>query len=537
MRLLTAKEMAQIDAETINTLGVPGVVLMENAARGVTEVIYREVKGTSAVVVCGKGNNGGDGLAVARNLYNLGYDVEVILTAPVEELKGDARVNGEILSRLPVPIHVVREESQLLEVYSLLKEADFVVDALFGTGLSKPLSGFYAELVDVVNRAAKEVVSVDIPSGISADTGQIIGPHVKADYTVTFAFPKIAHVMPPACDYVGKLFIVDISIPEDIPFFLGPERYLLTLDEVAFTYPLREVMDHKYTFGHLLVVGGSKGKTGAPSMAADAALRAGVGLSTVMVPESLNGVFEVKLTEVMSLPVDDGGRGIFAVESLDEALKLVRNGKFSAVVVGPGLGSDPSTFEFAREFIKECNLPMVIDADGLNALAEDTSPLKLKETPVVITPHVGEFVRLSGVPKEEVLKEPWRHALEFARSHRVVVVLKSGRTVVATPEGQVFVNVIGNPGMATAGTGDVLAGVIGALLAMGIDAEDAAKFGVFLHSLAGDIAAKRLTQEGMKATDLITFLPEAIKRIKELEVEPLRGELPFVTSLREAVGV
>ncbi len=537
MKLLKASEMASMDRETIETVGIPGIVLMENASRGVAEVIYRYVKGSNVLVVCGKGNNGGDGLATARHLYNLGYQVEVVLTASPETLKGDARKNLEILSKLPVPVHVIESQERLIELYELLKGSEIVVDALFGTGLSKPLEGFYSDVVDLINRSNRTVVSVDIPSGLSADTGMVIGKHVVADYTVTFAFPKVAHVFPPACESTGRVFVVDISIPEDVSFLLGPERYLLTADEVLFTLPPREIMSHKYTFGHVAVVGGSRGKTGAPCMAAEAVLRTGGGLATVIVPESLNSIFETKLTEVMSVPVKDDGKGRFGLGELEAVLDVVRNGRFSAVVLGMGLGNAPDTFEFVREFVKRCNLPMVIDADGINALADTPEVLKLKETPVVITPHVGEFSRISGRTKEEILSAPYDLALEFAQRFGITVVLKSGRTVVATKEGKVYVNVIGNPGMATAGTGDVLAGVIGSLLGMGVEEEDAAKFGVFLHSLAGDIAAEELTQEGVKACDLIEFLPRSLKRLKELERNPVKTISPFVTELRETVGV
>ncbi len=537
MRLLKAGEMAQIDRETIETVGIPGIVLMENASRGVAEVVYRYVKGSSVLVVCGKGNNGGDGLAAARHLYNLGYEVTVVLTTQPENLKGDARQNYEIISKLPVPVHVIDTSERLIELYELLKESEIVIDALFGTGLSKPLQGFYADVVDLINRSNRTVVSVDIPSGLSADTGKVIGKHVVADYTVTFAYPKIAHVFPPACESCGKVFVTDISIPEDVPFLLGPERYLLTADEVLFTLPPREIMDHKYTFGHVAVIGGSVGKTGAPSMAAEAVLRTGAGLSTVIVPESLNQIFETKLTEVMSIPIKDDGKGYFGIGELEPVLETVENGKFSAVVIGMGLGNNPDTYEFVREFVKECNLPMVIDADGINALSESPEILKLKEVPTILTPHIGEFSRISKKSKEEILSAPCEVALEFSQHFGVTLVLKSGRTVVATKEGKTYVNVIGNPGMATAGTGDVLSGVVGALLGMGIEEEDAAKFGVFLHSLAGDIAAEELTQESLKACDLIEKLPKAIKKIKELERNPKKSASPFVTELREIVGV
>ncbi|WP_456456802.1 NAD(P)H-hydrate dehydratase [Thermovibrio sp.] len=536
MRLLKSSEMQEVDRHAIEVLGIPGAVLMENAARGVCEVIYREVDGTSALVVCGKGNNGGDGLAVARNLYNLGYDVEVVLTSPIEKLKGDARLNAQVLSLLPVPIHVVDSEEKLFELFTLGKEADFVVDALFGTGLSKPLSGFYAEVVEVINGFNKPIVSVDIPSGLSSDSGSLIGPHVKADYTVTFAYPKVAHLFPPACYSVGELFIVDISIPEDVANLRAPDRFILTADEVAFTYPFREIMSHKYTFGHVAVIGGSVGKTGAPIMAAEGALRAGAGLVSVIVPESLNSIFEVKLTEVMSIPVKDNGKGYFGIDSLSQVLSVIERGKFSAVVIGPGIGSSEESYEFVREFVKECTLPMVIDADGINALASCPELLKLKEQEVVLTPHIGEFSRIASLSKEEILSLLPDVGLDFAKSFNCTLVLKSGRTVISTPKGKTFVNVIGNPGMATAGTGDVLAGIIGALLGMGIDGEDASKLGVFLHSLSGDLAVKDLTEEGLVATDLIRYLPKAISRLKEYETSFKKPSYPFITSLKELVG-
>ncbi|WP_163327793.1 NAD(P)H-hydrate dehydratase [Desulfurobacterium thermolithotrophum] len=537
MLVTKAEEMRNLDRETIEVLGIPGIVLMENAARGVTSVIYDKLDGNSVVVICGKGNNGGDGLAIARNLYNLGYDVEVVLTAKIEELKGDARINAEVLSKLPVPLHVVKEESKLLELYSLLKEADFIVDAIFGTGLSKPAEGFYKDLIEVINKANKPIISVDIPSGLSSDTGEIIGAHIIADITVTFGFPKLAHIMPPACYYVGELFVVDISIPEDVFSLVASKRYILTLDEVAFTFPVREIMSHKYTYGHVAVIGGSAGKTGAPSMTAQSALRTGAGLSTVVVPASLNTVFEIKLTEAMSIPIPDAEKGYFGIDTIDEVVETIEKGKFSSVVIGPGLGNEPETFEFAREFIRKTTKPLVIDADGINALAENTDILKMKEQNIIITPHIGEFSRLTGLSKEEILKEPYEIAKEFAEEFGVTVILKSGRTVIATPSGKVYINIIGNPGMATAGTGDVLAGILGALLGMGIEMEDAAKFGVFLHSLAGDIAAEELSQESLKACDIIDFLPKAIKRIKEKEINLEKHKLPFVTNLREIIGV
>ena len=471
---------------------------------------------------------------VARNLYNLGYDVSVVMTAKPEEMRGDAGVNARILRNLSVPVKLVEGESGLSEVRKLLDGADFVVDALLGTGIAKPVEGLYLGLVELINTAPGTVVSVDIPSGLNSGTGRLIGPCVSADLTVTFAFPKLAHILPPACEYVGELYVVDISIPPEVSQALAPRRYILTLGDVVSLYPERKVTHHKYTFGHVALVGGSAGKTGAIAMSAEAVLRAGGGLSTVIVPSSLNVVFETKLTEVMSVPVPDHGKGYLGIEVIDDVRRIVEGGKFSAVVLGPGLGGNPDGYEFARELVRDCTKPMVIDADGINALAGSVELLRMRQSDTVLTPHIGEFSRLTGLEKEEILGFPHRVARDFALEWGVTVVLKSGRTVVATPDGKVYINLIGNPGMATAGTGDVLSGVIGALLGMGMDAESASKLGVFLHSLSADLAVERLPQESLKAWDLIEYLPEAVKVVKSRK-PPAKGR--FVTHIREIVGV
>ncbi len=537
MRLLKADEMRKLDRETIDSIGIPAAVLMENAARSAVSVIDSYVEGISCAIICGKGNNGGDGLAVARNLYNLGYDVEVIVAADPSGMSGETRGNFEALSKLPVPIHVINDEERLVEVYAILKGRDFVVDAIFGTGLSKPVSGFYERLIDIVNREAEFIVSLDIPSGLPSDSGKVIGKHIVADITVTFGYPKVSLVMPPACESAGEVFVADISIPDDIAFLNSMKRYILSIDHVSFLFPERHTMDHKYTFGHLAVVGGSKGKTGAACMAAMSALRAGCGLSTVFVPESLNEIFEVKLTEVMSFPVDDHRKGYFGIETEEALIENLNSRRISAVAVGPGMGVNDEVKDVVHSIIRNVEKPLILDADALNCVAQDPEILKVAKRWVVITPHIGEFSRLTGKGKDEIENSLCDSALEFATEFNVTVVLKSGRTVIASPDGNVFVNVMGNPGMATAGTGDVLTGVIGGLAAMGLDAEDAAKLGVFIHSLSGDMASEEKGQEGLTAVDLIEKLPQAIKLLRERESSPELTELTFVKSLKEILGV
>ncbi|OMH41329.1 bifunctional ADP-dependent NAD(P)H-hydrate dehydratase/NAD(P)H-hydrate epimerase [Desulfurobacterium indicum] len=536
MFVLKASEMGIMDKETIEGVGIPGIVLMENAARGVASVIKKKIPGRKAVIVCGKGNNGGDGLAVARNLINSGYDVKIFLLSEPGNLKGDARINYDVLRGMKVQIVSVKREIDLGDLFSECENADFIVDAIFGTGLSKPVEGFYAAVIDIINKSRTPVISVDIPSGLFADTGVLPeGTFIKANVTVTFAFPKLVHIMAPACKYVGDVFVVDISIPAKISERHNPGRYVLTRDKVFDVFPGRDINSHKYNFGFLAVVGGSCGKTGAPSMSALAALRTGVGLVSAIVPRDLNFVFEVKLTEPMTIPIMSAERGHFNANSVDEVVTSLKNSKFTAVAIGPGLGWNRDTEVFVKEILENVDLPFVIDADGLNSLSKNVDILKNLKKTAILTPHGGEFSRLTGLPTSEIVADPVTHAVNFAKEHGVVVVLKGGRTVVATPEGKAFINIIGNPGMATAGTGDVLTGIIGAFVAMGISAEKAATAGVFLHSLAGDMAKEKFGQESLVATDLIELLPEAIKLLKQPLSEGT--EIPFVSSMREIVGV
>ncbi|SNR59172.1 NAD(P)H-hydrate dehydratase [Desulfurobacterium atlanticum] len=536
MYVLKATEMAEIDRVTINEIGVPGAVLMENAARGLASVIFDRVKGKNALIVCGAGNNGGDGFAVARNLINHGYKVEIVLLTSPERLKGDAKINYDILLNMGVDVKVAEKETDLTVLLDSLKNADFVVDAIFGTGLTRPVEGFYATAIKFINEKSNFTVSVDIPSGLFAGESFLPeGEFIKADITVTFAYPKIAHVLPPACKMCGEVFVVDISIPESKVKNLLPHRELITVEKVAPAFPGRDMDTHKYNYGYLAVIGGSCGKTGAVSMTAMASLRTGVGLVTAIVPRDLNTIYEVKLTEPMTIPIISAEKGHFNANSLDEVITVLKESKFSTVAIGPGLGWNKDTEIFVSELLKTIKKPVVLDADGLNSISKNVDILKtLRETPI-LTPHTGEFSRLTGIPVKEINNRPIDTAVKFATEYGVVLVLKGARTIVATPEGKVYINTLGNPGMATAGTGDVLTGIIGALRAKGLSAELSAVAGVFVHSLSGDLAAKTLGEESLIATDLIKTLPEAIRFLKEA-AEKEKSKDSFVKSFREIVG-
>jgi NAD(P)H-hydrate epimerase len=513
LNIVTTEEMRRLDREAVETYGIPVLVLMEQAGMGVVREMehrFGDLRGRSIVVLAGKGHNGGDGLVVARHLLQRGADVRVFAAFPADATRGEATLQTTIFrnlgGRIADPSAFDRATFR-----SALAAADVVVDALVGTGLSAPLSGFAAELVADVNTARKPVVAVDLPSGISADTGEVLGVAVRAELTVTFAFPKRGHFLPSGCDYTGDLKVVDIGIP-----YRAVERAelpvsLWTQDATAARLPQRPREGHKGTFGHVFVVAGSVGRSGAAMLASRAALRTGAGLTTLACPESVLRSGEEKPAEVMTLPLPETAEQTVATRALDALLLAAKNATVFAI--GPGLSTHPETQTLVRELIARLTVPMVIDADGLNALADHLDPLRRPHAPMILTPHPGEMGRLTRLDAREVQRRRIDLAGEFARAHQVVLVLKGARTVVAAPDGRITLNSTGNAGMATAGTGDVLTGVIAALLAQGLSAADAARVGVYLHGLAGDLVAAERGERGMMAGDLVDRIPAALRRL------------------------
>ena len=513
----TAQEMRALDEATIEGLGLPGVVLMEHAGFGVLlhmEDYFGDLEDTNVLVVCGKGNNGGDGFVVARWAMARGARVEVVLLAQVDQLKGDASVNASVFSRLyPRHLHCVTQDTGVLE--GLLGWSEIVVDGVLGTGISSAARGLAARAIELINASKRPVVAIDIPSGLSADTGRIPGPAVDADLTVTFGLPKIAHYTFPAAELVGDLRVVDIGIP---PRFVEKAGILTHVPEeldVFLLFPPRPLNVHKGRYGHLLGVAGSPGKTGAGVMVARAALRVGTGLVTMGVPASLNPVFESSLLEAMTLPLpDDHG---YLVEAALDTVMTNLEGK-TALAVGPGLGTNPSTVALVRALLAQTELPVVVDADGVNALVGALDVLKARKAPTVLTPHPGEMARLLGVTAREVQERRLETAREFAREYGVVLVLKGAGTVTALPDGRVYLNPTGNPGMASGGSGDVLTGIVGGLLAQGLEPGAAAWAGVFLHGLAGDRAAQEKSEVALLAGDMIEELSKIFKEWEEWNV-------------------
>lgn len=516
MKILTSAEMREIDRTAIDGLGIPGVVLMENAGLRIVRALkgrFPGIVGERIVIAAGKGNNGGDGFAVARHLFNSGARPEVLLLAAKDEVKGDAAVNLAIALKMGIPVTEVRDAAQWKRARVAIFHAAVIVDALFGTGLVKPLDGLYAAAVEDINRSAAFKLAIDIPSGLSADTFETIGPSVKADLTVTLAAPKIAHIFPPAADRMGELVVAPIGIP---PFLFAKPELKLELVEEADVRPFfrkRKRDSHKGTYGHLLVVAGSLGKSGAAALAGRAGLRMGAGLVTVATAASVLPSVARAMAELMTEPLAETPEKTIAAAALPRVLTILK-GK-SAVLVGPGLTTHPSTAGLVFGLLAKVKVPCVIDADGLNIVASDPAVLGRLKAPAVLTPHPGEFARLVGRTIEDVLRYRLELAPGFATKHGVTVVLKGYRTLIASPDGRVFVNPTGNPGMATGGTGDVLGGMIASQIGQEKEFLGAVLSAVYAHGLAGDIAAERLGERSLVAGDIIRYLPPALKALAE----------------------
>jgi hydroxyethylthiazole kinase-like uncharacterized protein yjeF len=516
--VLTADEMRRADGFTIDEIGLPGVVLMENAGAAVAESVRQRFPDVRRIVVlCGKGNNGGDGFVAARRLRDVG--AEALLLGRKDEVRGHARTHLLACERSGGRVLEVPDAAGWGVARERVRTADLLVDALLGTGLRSRPSGLVAEAVTMLVERAEAgvpVVAVDIPSGVHSDGEAADGPAVRASLTVTFAAPKWGHVLPPDLERSGELVIADIGIPSEALMRAEPTLSLLEDADAAAAFPRREGAAHKGRFGHVLVVAGSVGKTGAAILTSQGALRSGAGLVTVATPVSCLVPVAAGRPEIMTEPVPETPSGGLSDEGLDRLLSLA--GERDATVLGPGLGQDPATRTLVRELVRRCPGPLVVDADGLNALAPDlggaSGDAALGRTaPTVLTPHPGEMSRLVGRPVPQIQGRRVPEALELARRSGAVVVLKGQRTVVGDPEGRAAVNPTGNPGMASGGTGDVLAGIIGALLARH-DAWTAATAGVYVHGRAGDLAGEACGEEGLAAGDLVEAVPRAIESVR-----------------------
>ncbi len=511
--------MRRLDAHAIEEIGIPGIVLMENAARAMLEAIEErlgDVEPLSIAVICGPGNNGGDGFALARHLFLRGAEVDVYLLPDADSLKGDALTNYVLLERLG--LHAIQWAAE--DEGITLTEYDLIVDAIFGTGAVRAPDGVYAQAIEAINESPAEVYAVDVPSGIDATTGEAPGEAVEADVTVTFQEAKCGLLLPPGRDLAGDLIVAPISIPDDEQIIAAAPFWLPEDADVLQQLPERPRDAHKGLFGNLLIIAGSRGMSGAARLSSLAALRSGVGLVKVACPECIRLEIAAFRPEIMTIGLPATPRGAIAAEAL-EALKAELEWA-NVIAVGPGLGNDEATAKFLAALFSYAKLPYVIDADGLNLIAAHGLLTALPEEDVVLTPHPGEFDRLAG-EKHADFSTRVAAARMFAQEHSVHLLLKGAPTISFNPDGLGVLNPTGNPGLATAGSGDVLTGIIGALRAQGLDTHSASWMAAFLHGRAADLAAEEIGMASLLAGDVITYLPAAFASVAAEETEDEEG--------------
>ena len=513
MKVATAEEMQELDRKAIETYRIPGIVLMENAGRGAAEVIsnfFPEIHKKKVAIIAGKGNNGGDGFVIARYLLNQGIYVRVYLLTDPKGLRGDAETNFSIFHRIKGEVVSVPSSKDYIKVKRDLEKFDILVDGIFGTGLDAEVRGYYREVIDHLNTLQRPIVAIDIPSGLDADTGKPLGTAIRASLTITFGLPKIGHLIPPGLDYVGKVKVIDIGIPKRLVEEEKIPTYLLEKEEIQRWLSIPRNPDtHKGDYGHLLVIAGSVGKTGAAVMACQAALRMGAGLVTLAIPKSLNAILEMKLTEVMTEPLPETPKQTLSLRAFSAIVRLCENKR--AVIIGPGLGTLKETQSLILKLIRTLDLPIILDADGLTALATQPKTLPIKNRSLMLTPHPGEMARLIRSQVKDVLEDRVGLSRNFSQSQHVHLILKGHPTLISTPKGEVYINPTGNPGMASGGTGDVLTGMIGGLVCQGFDILTSLQVAVYLHGMAGDEGAQEIGEKSLIATDIIEKIPTLLK--------------------------
>jgi len=535
MMLVTANQMQRMDHKTINSFGIPGVVLMENAGRGAVDMFLKKFgllanqnlanqslaeqnlaeqnpAKQKVGVIAGRGNNGGDGFVMGRYLMEKGIPTTIFLLSTRDKLTGDARTNMGLAQKLveqnpDADLIEIPDAGELARQRNRLLDQDLFVDAIFGTGLNTDVRGFYKEVIELLNGSEKPIFSVDIPSGLNADTGAICGVAIRAAATATFAFAKIGHILSPGNQYTGDLEVIDIGIPDFIVKGENPQLFLMEPRDMAPLFAPRKFESHKGSFGHLLVIAGSPGKTGAAALCANAAMRSGTGLVTLGVPRDLNPILESQVIEPMTVPLAQTPEGYLSDQSL-AAIQTLLKGK-QALALGPGIGTQGPTQALVKRLVADTRVPIILDADGLNCIAGHLELIKARKDPTVLTPHPGEMARLTQKTTQEIQADRRGIGTQFALEYQVVLVLKGAQTLVCCPDGRTLICPTGNPGMASGGMGDVLTGLIAGFIAQGFPIEEAAMAGVFIHGLCGDFLAEK-TPFGFLASDMIPAIPRTI---------------------------
>jgi hydroxyethylthiazole kinase-like uncharacterized protein yjeF len=516
MKVAKVDEMKDLDRRATEEFGISEDLLMENAGQAVYFVMLQElgIKNNKFVVFCGGGNNGGDGLVVARKIHSNGGEVKVFLLDDEAKFRGAAKKNFEIVSRMPIEMSRV---SSIDSAIPELLDCDAIVDAIFGTGVVRKVSGIYKDVIQLINESQSTVFSVDIPSGINGDTGEVMGVAVKADYTVTFGLPKLGNMLYPGYEHCGKLYVSHISFP--------PALYKSPVVKVAINNPVelpeRARDTHKGSYGKALFIAGSSSYLGAPYFSALAFLKAGGGLSYLATPKSISPFLASKGSEIVFIPQKETPSGSIALENKGELLKFSQT--VDMVVLGPGLSLAKETQELVRELTPKINKPLLIDGDGITAIAEDLGKIKKREAPTILTPHLGEMSRITKMEISEINKNKIDVLQRTARELNAIIILKGAHSLIGYPDGTVFINISGNSGMATAGSGDVLTGTIAAMYGLGLALEDAVRMGVFIHGFSGDVAAVDKGEDGITAQDILDYLPETMKLYRDNFAEILEN--------------
>jgi NAD(P)H-hydrate epimerase len=521
MKVVTADEMRNIDLAAIEKFGIPGSVLMERAGLAVSLKVKDLYDRKKVIVLAGGGNNGGDGIAAARNLHNWGWNVRVLLMLREDRLSPGCLAQYRMARQAGVTIEF-RTEVSGRDLHSAV-----VVDALLGTGINKAVTSPMSDVIAFLNASDADVISVDIPSGVSSDTGLVMGEAVQADHTVTFGLPKIGHMLYPGADCSGRLHVEDIGFPEEL---LSSESLLIETiekDAVSLLVPGRRKFSHKGDYGHVLVVAGSRGKTGAALMAAKSCLRCGAGLVTLGIPETLADIFQARATEEMVLPLPDTGSGTLSVKAYEKIRSFLEQ-KANVLAIGPGISVDENITGLIIKLMESVTVPMVLDADAINALSGKKELLKSARAPVILTPHSGEMARLlapsmgkqlidtgENIMTQELRRNNIGIVRSFTQETGTYLVFKGAPTLIAAPDGKILINTTGNSGMATAGSGDVLTGMIAAFLGQSLSPLEACSAGVFLHGLAGDLGAGAMGMHSLIASDIIGMVPVAFMSLSQ----------------------
>jgi len=503
MKVCSVDTMVRMDRAAMEKYSIPAPILMENAALGVCSVIEREtgISGRSFTVFCGTGNNGGDGLGVSRKLLSYGADVKIALMGGEEKFKGAALDNLVRAKKIGIDIHTISNKKDL---DSITGQSDVIIDAIFGTGLTREVEGLYRDTIQWINESGLPVVSVDIPSGINGNTGQIMGVAVLADFTVTFGLPKYGNLLYPGFEFCGNLYVSHISFPPE----LYNDDSIETEANIPALLPERDPMGHKGSFGSILVVSGAKTYYGAPVFSSLSAYKAGAGYVRLAAPDFMIPYISQQAPEVVFVPMVSNNEGSMKENNRSKIEEMTEIS--DCVVLGPGLSLNEETQILVRELTARINKFLIIDGDGLTALKNDLSILKQRSAPTLLTPHAGELSRLTGLSIKEISNDPTSAVKILVDKTGSYVVLKGAHSLICSPDKKIWINITGNNGMATAGSGDVLTGTIAALFGQGMEICESIKAGVFVHGMAGDIAADRIGQRGMTALDILNYIPEAV---------------------------